>query len=105
MESIVGYTAKFEEYHLNNPQVFEAFKKYSKELVDAGIKVGSANSVLHRLRWEAEINAIADDYKFNQNYAVEYAVMAMLVGAVPMGFFKLKSKWSNVLKEKLNDTI
>lgn len=80
----------FNKFHKNNPHVYKVFQEFAKELIERGTKVGSANSILHRIRWEVEIRTLTDDYLINQNYAADYARLAMMDGTVPQGFFRTK---------------
>ncbi len=63
--------AKFLEYHKQNPQIWKAFERYSREALDAKKKVGSM-TVVGRVRWEAEFESNGE-YKVNNNFAPYYA--------------------------------
>lgn len=67
---------KFPQYHTDNPHIYEAFKKYTFEAINAGRKRFSAEAVINRLRWETLI-AGNDKYKINNNYKPFYSRMFM----------------------------
>lgn len=63
---------KFNNYHQENPQIWEAFKKYSFEAKQRGFKNYSAYSIFEIIRWHTDVSA-RDKYKVNNNYRPDYA--------------------------------
>ena len=63
----------FENYHRDNPHVWEAFKNFTLEAISAGRRHFGAKMVMERIRWQTMINANSDDYKINNNYSAFYA--------------------------------
>ena len=62
---------KFEQYHQENPDVYELFKKYALQSA-AKRPHFSAYAVFHRMRWQQMIVEGNDDYKLNNNYIPNY---------------------------------
>ncbi len=65
---------KFQIYHEQNPNVYEAFKKYAFAAINGGRKKYSAKSILERVRWHLNFEIVGDEtYKNNNNYTSRYA--------------------------------
>ena len=62
----------FNNYHKENPQIWEAFKKYSFEAKKKGFKHYSANGIFEIIRWHTDVQS-RDKYKLNNNYRPDYA--------------------------------
>ena len=54
-ENAADIHAKFVAFHTANPDVYEQFKKFSKEVKSAGHKRYSADAIMHRIRWECDV--------------------------------------------------
>jgi hypothetical protein len=65
-------TERFEEFHANNPHVYELFKQFAQEAISVGRDHLSAEMLVHRIRWESVIKTVTRDYKINNNYAAFY---------------------------------
>jgi hypothetical protein len=64
---------KFETFHRHNPKVYELFKKFAFELINAGhTRIGS-QLIIERIRYETAIKTLGDDYKINNNYKPYYS--------------------------------
>lgn len=64
---------KFNKYHEANPHVYEMFKRFAWEAIQAGRKTLSAKFIFERIRWETEVSAKGDEFKVNNNYHSYYA--------------------------------
>lgn len=64
--------AKFRKYHADNPQVYEQFKRFTFELINAGAKHCGAQAVIERIRWETRVTG-NDGFKVNNNYSSFYS--------------------------------
>ena len=62
-----------QQYDNDNPLIWQAFKKYTLEAIQAGKKHYSSKSIFERIRWETEIEAKGDRFKINNNYSADYA--------------------------------
>lgn len=84
----------FETFHKDNPEVYELFKRYTRQIWNAQIKRGiprdtvrtSSKLIINRIRWEVEIaglsggnseenviNGIYDEFKINDAFTSRYA--------------------------------
>lgn len=62
----------FKHYHEQNPQIWEAFKKYAFEAKKRNLKNYSANGIFEIIRWHTDVSS-RDKYKVNNNYRPDYA--------------------------------
>ncbi len=62
---------KFQAYHESNPQVFEAFVRYTSQLVMAGRTRAGAKAIMERIRWDSIIGG-DDEFKVNNNYTARF---------------------------------
>ena len=72
-------TKKFEEFHANNPHVYEALvalaRRFRERRRDAQTGIGMLYEVL---RWEYYLNTTSDDeYKLSNSYRAFYARLIM----------------------------
>lgn len=65
--------AGFEAFDLAHPDVWDLFERLTFELIDAGRKHGSADMVLHRIRWDYETSTQEQTPKVNNNYSAFYS--------------------------------
>lgn len=63
---------KFEKYHAKNPEIWEAFKTLSFQLIKAGRKRFSADAILHTIRFNTALRG-GTDFKLNNNYSSMYS--------------------------------
>lgn len=61
------------EWHLQNPQVWEYFERFSLEAVARGRNHVSHWLIVNRIRWEISIVTTGEDFKINNNYIAFYA--------------------------------
>ena len=68
--------AQFTRFDRKHPEVYTLFKRYARMLLDAGQRRGSADMILHRLRWETSVGASRRHgarYKLNNIFSSRYA--------------------------------
>jgi hypothetical protein len=65
--------AAFDRFDEANPQVWDAFVKYTFELIRAGRDAYSADAVLHRIRWDSAIQTNGTTFKISNNHSAYYA--------------------------------
>lgn len=65
-------TKTFEEYDKENPQIWQAFKRLTFQLIAVGVKHWGAKAIMEQLRYETIIRG-KGDYKINNNYTAGYA--------------------------------
>ena len=63
---------KFEKYHAKNPEIWEAFKTLSFQLIKAGRSHFSADAILHTIRFNTAIRGCLD-FKINNDYSSMYS--------------------------------
>jgi len=80
---------EFDRYDSENPQVWEAFKKFAFEAKAKGFKNYSANGIFELMRWHTDINSLPD-FKINNNYRPDYARKMMREFPEFEGFFRTK---------------
>ena len=79
----------FNNYHKENPQIWEAFKNYSFEAKKKGFKHYSANGIFEIIRWHTDVQS-RDKYKVNNNYRPDYARKMMEEFPEFKGFFRIR---------------
>lgn len=81
---------RFEEYHKNNPHVYDMFVKFAKEAKKSNRKKYSAKSIFERMRWHTEIETQGEPFKLSNNYTAYYARKVMEELPEFDGFFRTK---------------
>ncbi len=76
----------FINYHAANPQVYEAFKRFTFQAVRHR-KNFSSKAIFERLRWDSMI-AGDDGFKMNNNYTPYYARLFEADHPQHKGFFR-----------------
>jgi hypothetical protein len=83
--------AKFKQFHKDNPQIYEAFKRFSYEIKNSGRAKYSHWMIANRVRWNFDTMIKGDyDFKLSNDYITIFA--RLLVWNCPEfeGFFTLK---------------
>jgi len=65
--------ANWLEYHKRNPEVWEAFVKFSFEAINRGFTKYGADAVLQRIRWETRAGDGKPRLKISNNHSTFYA--------------------------------
>ncbi len=80
---------KFSEFHTDNPQVYELFKKFTNQAIGTGRKNYSARTIFHRIRWHTDIETRSDDgFKINDHHSPYYSRMFIQDHPQHKGFFR-----------------
>ena len=66
-------TDKFNQYHKDNPQVYELFKRFTFMAIKRGHNRLSAWMIANRIRWETSIVTTGEDFKISNDYIAFYA--------------------------------
>jgi hypothetical protein len=74
---LTGMPAKFVEYHKENPQIYQAFKRIANEAIGKGHKNLSAEFIFNVIRWQTGVEANGDEFKVNNNYKAFYSRLFM----------------------------
>lgn len=70
-------SARFAEYHAENPAIYEALRRFALEAKRAGRSRIGMKALFERVRWYTEIEARGDTFKCNNNYTAHYARLLM----------------------------
>ena len=82
----------FEEYDKANPQVWDAFIRFTKEAIASGHENLSAKLVIERIRWETMIDSRSDDgFKICNNHSAYYARKFHKEFIEHAGFFRTRT--------------
>jgi len=90
------FASRFEEYHAENPHVYEAFKKFTLELVNAGRTRIGARMIVERLRWESMIRSTTGSYKLNDHYTPFFVRLFVKEFPQHEGLFSLRRAKADV---------
>ena len=63
----------FNQYHKDNPHVYDLVVQYAKQAIDAGYDHYSIVTIANRIRWHTEIETRGDRFKINNNHLSRYA--------------------------------
>lgn len=80
---------KFDQYHNENPQVYDKFKETSFQAIVNGYKNTSSDFILHIVRWETNVGG-NDIFKINNNYSAFYGRLFMKDHPEHTGFFRTR---------------
>ena len=80
---------KFEEYFLDNPQIWELFVRFALVVAESGRTHYSARAIFHRIRWHVEIETQAEDnFKIGNNHSPYYSRLFHLAYPEYDGLFR-----------------
>ena len=88
---------KFKAYDAENPQIWEAFVKFTFEAINKGFTRWSAEAIFNICRWENSLRAKDDVFKINNNYKCFYARKFMIEYPEHEGFFAKRTSKSDEL--------
>ena len=63
----------FKQYDMQNPAVWQMFVRFTFDVIRSGHQRFSADSILHRIRWETTVAAKNSRFKVNNNFSADYA--------------------------------
>lgn len=72
MQPTLFEESRFQQYHKENPAVYEVFTKFTDEAIRAGRRKIGAKMIAERMRWEHTVSG-NDGYKINNSYIAHYA--------------------------------
>jgi len=79
----------FQQYHNDNPQIWEQFVKFSKQTKAKGFQNYSVNGIFEIIRWHTPTSG-NDKFKINNNYRPDYARKMMSEFPEFEGFFRIR---------------
>ena len=72
-----GYTetvlAKFKEFHLANPAVYDEFRKLAIAIKNTGRAHYSAEIIINTIRWHRDLQTTGEVFKLNNDFKPLYA--------------------------------
>jgi hypothetical protein len=80
----------FLKFHESNPDIYDAFERFSREALKSGLKRCSHWLIVNRIRWYTDIETTGSKFKISNDYIALYA--RLLIHQFPEfdGFFTLK---------------
>jgi hypothetical protein len=85
---------RFEEFHDDNPQIWELFERFTLLLINKGFRHYSADAVVHRIRWHTAVDTGSEGEKINNNFTAYYARFFHQEHPAHRGFFRSRSQVS-----------
>lgn len=81
---------KFQNFDLENPQVYKLFKRFALDFIKRGHKRLGSKMIIERIRYETMIRTTGDKYKINNNYTCHYARKFERENPLFIGYFRTK---------------
>ncbi len=89
--------AAVQAFHAQHPEVWTLFVKFTTEKISAGFRAYSADSVMHRVRWESDEGRHHEKhggFKINNNHVAFYARRFMRIFPSHKDFFRTREQTS-----------
>lgn len=87
--------AAFRRFHVDNPNVWVLFERFTFEAIAAGMTSYSSAAIFERIRWHVDIETRdADPVKLNNNYRAYYARLFHRRHPGHAGFFRNREQTS-----------
>lgn len=77
----------FAKFHLNNPDVWVAFKRFAFQVIETGRQRYSSNALFERIRWHTEIESDGKPFRMSNTYRAYYARLFHIAYPQYDGFF------------------
>jgi hypothetical protein len=88
---------KFRRYLEKNPIVWHLFKSFTFDRINKGYEKYSADSILHRIRWESPVsNSKSGEYKINNNISSYMARRFIRKHPKHFDFFELRRQTTKI---------
>jgi len=84
---------RFKEFHSNNPQVYEEFLKYARDMKQTGHQRYSQYGIMHRIRWENDLKTTGSEFKIDDSFTPVYARLAEYQHPDLKDFFEFRKTW------------
>ena len=69
---------RFEQFHADNPRVYDLFKNFTDEVINAGYTKFSAWSIIGRIRWETDVVVLTDEpFRISNDFIALYSRLWM----------------------------
>ena len=84
-----------EAFHVEHPEVWDLFVRFSLEMIERGYSNYSAQSVIERIRWEKDAGGDGmTAFKINNNFTAFYSRRFMRMHPQYEGFFRTRHQIS-----------
>jgi len=80
----------FESYDAENPEIWSAFKEFTFQLIDRGVKHYGAKAIFEAIRYHITIEKRDGDFKLNNNFTANYARKFLTLFPRHAGFFEIR---------------
>jgi|TARA_A100001201_G_scaffold142203_2_gene139727 hypothetical protein len=87
-------TNQFINFHKQNPNVYNLFKRFTKQAIKAGHTHLSSEMIINRIRWETSITT-NEEYKINNIYKPYYSRMFMNDFPKYNEFFRMRTSYAD----------
>ena len=81
---------RFEEFHRDNPRVYQLLVRFALEAKRAGFQRYSIDCIYHRVRWHVHIETNDPDFKLNDHFTSRYARKIMAEIEELSEFFEIR---------------
>lgn len=78
------------KWHKQNPEVWELFKKFTFDTINAGYDHYSVRAIVERIRWHTDVETKGDSFKINNNHMAYYARYFHHMYPEHDGFFRIR---------------
>jgi hypothetical protein len=99
--------ARFKEFHLANPSVYETFRAKAEMMLSTGRPKYSAWVIVQVIRWESDLRTKGDVFKVNNDFIALYARLLIWKDPRFEAFFELlqmKPKRRKISREEHSRT-
>ena len=90
---------KFEEFHADNPEIYNLFTKFTNQIIARGFKHYGAKSVMERIRWHSDVTTldIHTNFKLSNNHTAYYSRLFEVDQPQYKGFFRKRGVLSDLI--------
>lgn len=86
--------AAWEEFHAENPHVYELFERFAFEAIRSGMSRYGAHGIVERIRWHVSIDIRSTDgLKINDHHAPFMSRLFVERHPEHAGFFELRERF------------
>ena len=82
---------RFRQWHSENPQIYQQFKKLAYEMLSTGRKRYSARTIIEVMRWHYDLNTRGDTFEINDNFTPIYVRLLIYHHPEFNDFFELRT--------------
>ncbi len=83
-------TERFNNFHANNPQVYDEFKRITFISIERGFKKIGGDFIANIIRWESRVSSAGDKFKINNDFTAFYSRMFEKEYPLLKGTFRLR---------------